>query len=183
MKKENNIQTSVVEPDEMDELGEIEKTIDEQFQNMPGTPDIGSEIGEEEPVPNDQPSTIYAKYRTEAEVNKKQKPEFNPYVANYGRHVALTNMPRSDNPRHLNWIDLQYMYDDEPMLAQHGNMIRIRETAEFQMCRGNPEIGGFEAKMGSIIIKRENVDVKQTQSLSQDISRPKKKSVLAFWRK
>jgi hypothetical protein len=170
--------------DEMDELGQIEQTIDQQFKDMPrGSIIDDTNDGEDRPPGDQEPNTIYAKYRTEAEVNKRQKPEFNPYVANYGRHVALTNMPRSDNPRHLNWIDLQYMYDDEPMLAQHGNMIRIRETAEFQMCRGNPEIGGFEAKIGSTIIKRESVDVKQSQSLEQNISRPKKKNVLAFWRK
>jgi len=168
-------------PDEMDSLGKVEQTIDEQFQDMPMRG--RSDDTEDEQPPGDQPSTIYAKYRTEAEVNKRQRPEFTPYVSNYGRHVALSNTPRSDNPRHLNWIDLQFMYDDEPMLAQHGNMIRVRETSEFQMTRGNPEVGGFEAKIGSTIIKRENVDVKQSQSLSQDISRPKKKSILAFWRK
>lgn len=117
------------EPDEMDTLGQIEQTIDEQFKDMPirGIQEILSDEPDDDIPLGGQPNTIYAKYRTEAEVYKKQKPEFNPYVANYGRHVALTNMPRSDNPRHLNWIDLQYMYDDEPMLAQHGNMIRIRE--------------------------------------------------------
>lgn len=169
-------------PDEMDSLGQVEKTIDEQFKDMPMR--ASSEVeGEEEQPPGDQPSTIYAKYRTEAEISKKQRPEFTPYVSNYGRHVALSNTPRSDNPRHLNNIDLQFMYDEEPMLAQRGTMVRISETAEFQECRSNPKIGGFEAEIGSTIIKRETVDVKQAQSLSQDVVRPKKKSILAFWRK
>ncbi len=124
------------------------------------------------------------KYRTEAQVPKNQKDFFDQYQGAYGRHVALSNTKRLDNPRHLNALDLQYLYDRIPTLRHRGNEVRVRETSEYQMCRGNQEIGGFEAKLGVTNIKRENVDMKQAQSLfSSDTKKKKKKGMLSFLRR
>jgi hypothetical protein len=130
------------------------------------------------------PSSVPIKYRTEAQVPKNQEKFFDQYQGSYGRHVALSNTKRMDNVRHLNALDLQYIYDRIPTLRQRGNEIRVRETSEYQMCRSNQETGGFEAKLGVTNIRRENVDVKQAQSLfSADDGKKKKKGMLNFLRR
>jgi len=130
------------------------------------------------------PNSVPIKYRTEAQVPKTQEKFFDQYQGSFGRHVALSNTKRMDNPRHLNALDLQYIYDRIPTLRQRGNEIRVRETSEYQMCRSNQEMGGFEAKLGVTNIRRENVDVKQAQSLfSPDDGKKKKKGMLNFLRR
>lgn len=128
---------------------------------------------------------VSVKYRTEAQVPKVQRDFFDQYQGSYGRHVALSNTKRVDNVRHLNALDLQYIYDRIPTLRHRGNEIRVRETSEYQMCRGNQEIGGFEAKLGVTNIKREDVDVKQSQSLFSGGAggKKKKKGMLSFLRR
>lgn len=130
------------------------------------------------------PDSVSVKYRTEAQVPKVQRDFFDQYQGSYGRHVALSNTKRIDNMRHLNALDLQYIYDRIPTLRHRGNEIRVRETSEYQMCRSNQEIGGFEAKLGVTNIKREDVDVKQSQSLFKgEDGKKKKKSMLSFLRR
>lgn len=139
---------------------------------------------EENPEETNQYGTgAMQRYRTEAEISKKQLKTFDDYRSSYGRHVALSNTLRKDNIRHLMALDLQYIYDDIPILSHMGTLIRIRETSEFQMARSNPEAGGFEAKLGVTLIKREDVDVKQAQSLINENGKKKKKGLLNFLRK
>jgi len=159
----------------MDELIEAHKAIDE----IPRSSDF-----DEDERTGFSPATVPIKYRTEAQVPKTQKNFFDQYQGAYGRHVALSNTKRLDNPRHLNALDLQYIYDRIPTLRHRGNEIRVRETSEYQMCRSNQEMGGFEAKLGVTNIKRENVDVKQAQSLFEsNPSKKKKKGMLSFLRR
>lgn len=145
----------------------------------------------EQSIPNNEPDiphpeshdTVYVKYRTEADIPTEQQRYFGTYKSAYGRHVALSNTYRNDNLRHLGSLDLQFIYDDGlPTLRQNSEQRRLRDVAEFQMCRGNPEIGGFEAKIGSTIIRRDIVDLKQAQTLTHQ-PQPKKSSILGFFRK
>jgi len=143
--------------------------------------DSESSVSEGIPRPEQQ-DTVYVRYRTEADIPNYQAKYFNAYKGSFGRHVALSNTFRSDNPRHLNSLDLQFLYDDMPTLRQNAEQRRIRETSEFQMCRSNPEIGGFEAKIGSTIIRRDTMDLKQAQTLTH-AGQTKKSNILGFLRK
>lgn len=159
----------------MDELIEAHEAID----GIPRSSDF-----DEDEHTEFSSSNVPIKYRTEAQVPKIQKTFFDQYQGAYGRHVALSNTKRLDNPRHLNALDLQYIYDRIPTLRHRGNEIRVRETSEFQMCRSNQEMGGFEAKLGVTNIKRESMDVKQAQSLfSSNPNKKKKKGMLSFLRR
>lgn len=169
---------------EVDTLASLEDA--RQFaDNVMKRHDNEQDAQEESVVPrHDNQDTVYVKYRTEADVPRYQEKYFEAYRGAYGRHVALSNTFRNDNPRHLNSLDLQFLYDDDSMatLRQNAEQRRIRDTAEFQMCRSNPEIGGFEAKIGSTIIRRDTVDLKQAQTLTQ-AGMAKKGGILSFLRR
>lgn len=157
------------------------ETAHEQIDNLPGRDEFEREIEEDDYDRTPPSDNIAVKYRTEAEVSKEQQTFFDKYRSAFGRHVAFSNTQRKDNIRHLNALDLQYIYARIPVLRHLGNEIRVRETSEFQMCRSNPEIGGFEAKLGVTVIKNESVDVKQAQSLFQSTGSKKKSGgILSF---
>lgn len=137
---------------------------------------------EDEPAVPEQVGTVLTKYRVEPSIPKAQRDNFEPYQGSFGRHVALSNTKRMDNIRHLDAIDLINIYDRIPIMRHRATMIRIRETSEFQMCRSNPEIGGFEAKIPSTVIKREDVDVRQTQTMNPAVKK-KKGGMLGFLRR
>lgn len=169
-----------MDEDESSEEVNMDKLADahEQIDNLPvrGIEEETDEVERVAPIDN-----IAVKYRTEAEVSKPQEPFFDKYRSEFGRHVAFSNTQRKDNIRHLNALDLQYLYARVPVLRHLGNEIRVRETSEFQMCRSNPEIGGFEAKLGVTMIKNETVDVKQAQSLFRSDGQKKKSGgILGF---
>jgi len=86
----------------MDELIEAHEAID----GIPRSSDF-----DEDEHTEFSSSNVPIKYRTEAQVPKIQKTFFDQYQGAYGRHVALSNTKRLDNPRHLNALDLQYIYD------------------------------------------------------------------------
>ena len=96
-----------------------------------------------------------------------------------GRHVVNSNTKRQDNFRHLMQFDLCDDYDLIPSRRQRCNQIRQRVTAEYQACRSNPEIGGFDRKLQRSVIKREDVDVRQSQTMN-DFSKKKKRSILGI---
>lgn len=144
-----------------DSLEDIEKEV----EIIRGKSDDGYMDEEELPKPPEQAAMVLAKYRTEPDIPVHQADSFDEYRGSYGRHVALSNTRRSDNLRHLDALDLMYIYDSMPTMRHRADKIRIRETGEFQMCRSNEEIGGFEAKIGITNIRRENVDLVQTQNL------------------
>lgn len=134
----------------------------------------------DEPITPESLNTVLTKYRVEAEIPISQLKDFEINRAFHGRHVALSNTKRIDNLRHLDAQDLCNIYNRIPTLRHRATMVRMRETAEFQMCRSNPEIGGFEAKIGVTNIRREDVDVKQSQSMFSNNSKRKRSSILGF---
>lgn len=191
MEEEKNLDNTDEETDESNILSQLDEARQfadsivndgEDEQELPSnfTQNMDHKSLPSHPEPQE---TVYVKYRTEADVPQFQDKYFDSYKGAYGRHVALSNTYRNDNPRHLNSLDLQFLYDEMPTLRQNANQRRIRETAEFQMCRSNPEIGGFEAKIGSTLIKRESVDLKQAQTLNQGGGGRKRSGVLGFLRK
>jgi len=102
------------------------------------------------------------KYNIEPDISKDQLIDFNPNRAFFGRHVVNSNTKRVDNFRQLLTIDVCFDYDLIPTRRQRATQLRQRTTAEYQMCRSNPEIGGFDRKLQRAVIKREDVDVRQT---------------------
>ena len=112
------------------------------------------------------------KYNIEPDIAEEQEGEFNPNRAFFGRHVVNSNTKRADNFRQLLAIDACFDYDLIPTRRQRATQLRQRTTAEYQMCRSNPEIGGFDRKLQRSVLKREDVDVKQ---LVQDGTGKKKK--------
>jgi hypothetical protein len=177
------------EPEEDDTLAALEEArqfadnVIKRHDNQQDAQEESEMQREETEMPrHEAQDTVYVKYRTEADVPTYQTKYFDAYRGAFGRHVALSNTFRNDNPRHLNSLDLQFLYDDMPTLRQNAEQRRIRETAEFQMCRSNPEVGGFEAKIGSTIIRRDTVDLKQAQTLTQGMG-GKKHGILSFLRR
>lgn len=168
-----------------EDVTDVEDFVDNEIDDVQGKSidEFRNSWDDDPPTGQETIETVHAKYRTEAEVPKSQKKSFDDYRGAYGRHVALSNTRRSDNPRHLMAIDLQSIWERIPTHAQRATLIRIRETSEFQMCRGNEEKGGFEAKLSATNIRREDVDVKQSQSLIRDNGGKKKKGILNFLRK
>lgn len=158
---------------------EIEREVDSLAIEQEAPTEYISE--EDEPISPEPVGTVLTKYRVEPSIPKSQEKNFDPFKGSFGRHVALSNTKRMDNLRHLDAIDLVSIYDRIPTMRHRATMIRIRETSEFQMCRGNPEIGGFEAKIGVTNIKREDVDLKQTQTMGNTAKR--KKGMLGFLRR
>lgn len=100
----------------------------------------------------------------------------------HGVHVVNSNTKRVDNFRHLQYYDLQTDYSLIPTRSHLIKRIDGRVMAEFQMCRSNPEIGGFDRRLQRSVLKREDVDVKQTQTLS-NLSKPEKRGILNFLRR
>lgn len=137
--------------------------------------------GDDELTTPESLGTVLTKYRVEAEIPLHQRKAFAANKAFHGRHVALSNTKRIDNLRHLDAQDLCHIYERIPTLRHRATQIRMRETGEFQMCRSNPEIGGFEAKIGVTNIRREDVDVRQSQSLFNNPAQKKRRSgILGF---
>ena len=118
------------------------------------------------------------KYNIEPDIAPEQQHAFGPNRSFMGRHVVNSNTKRQDNFRHLMQFDLCDDYDLIPTRRQRCNQIRQRVTAEYQACRSNPEIGGFDRKLQRAVIKREDVDVKQTQTLNS--LNKKKKGILGI---
>lgn len=121
------------------------------------------------------------KYNIEPDIPTEQKHDFDPNRAFFGRHVVNSNTKRKDNFRHLMQMDLCDIYDMIPSRRQRSTQIRQRVTAEYQSCRSNPEVGGFDRKLQRAVIRREDVDVRQSQSLySENGGKKKKSSMLGF---
>jgi len=115
------------------------------------------------------------KFELSADIPSEQKSSFDSDKAFYGVHVVNSNTLRKDNLRHLIDMDLIDIYDHIPTRRHQAVNIRKGATAEFQMSRGNQEVGGFDRKLQRSVLKREDVDVRQAQSLS-DLRGSNKKS-------
>jgi hypothetical protein len=107
------------------------------------------------------------KYQKGAEVAKTLEDQFDSNVAFTGVHVVNSNTKRLDNLRHLGEYDSARMVRAIPYMRECGTDIKVRSTSEFQMCRSNPEIGGFDQKMGRTNITKEDVDLKQQQTINK----------------
>jgi hypothetical protein len=105
------------------------------------------------------------KYHKGAEISGKLEAQFDPNVAFFGSHVVNSNTKRLDNLRHLGELDSTRIVRDIPYLREMGTDIKIESTSEFQMCRSNPEIGGFDQKMGRTNITKEDVELRQQQTI------------------
>ena len=158
-------------------IEEIEDHIDSGFTERRYTGGNGEDDGISTP---EALGTVLTKYRVQAEIPYQQKKDFDINKAFHGRHVALSNTRRMDNIRHLDAQDLCNIYERIPTMRHRATKIRMRETGEFQMCRSNPEVGGFEAKIAATSIRKEDVDVRQTQNLASNSSKKKKNSFLSF---
>jgi hypothetical protein len=125
---------------------------------------------DEDPDKPDMPEEIGAavlKYHKSAEVAGTLIDTFETNVAFYGSHVVNSNTKRLDNLRHLGELDSARMARSIPYIRKCGTDIKVRSTSEFQMCRSNPEIGGFDQKMGRTNITKEDVDLKQQQTINK----------------
>jgi hypothetical protein len=120
---------------------------------------------EDQPIQPEELNVALIKYQIGAEISKQQEKSFDINKAYYGRHVVNSNTKRMDNLRQLDAQDLTNQLNRIAVLRHLAVLIRMRVTSEFQMCRSNPEIGGFDRKMQYTNIKREMVDVKQEQTM------------------
>lgn len=123
------------------------------------------------------------KYNIEADIPMDQKHELDTMRGFYGRHVVNSNTERKDNIRHLMQEDVCYGYDNFiPTRRGRSTYFKGRVTSEFQMCRSNQEIGGFDRKLQRSVLKREDVDVKQVQDLTEH-KQPVKRRFLGLFGK
>jgi hypothetical protein len=161
------------EDEEENPLVDIQKRIDEMREPTPkpeedtDKPDIPEEINK-----------ALIQYQIQAEIAKKTRDKFDPNVSFYGTHVVNSNTKRMDNLRHLGEFDSARMARDIPYMREYAVDIKIRTTSEFQMCRSNPEVGGFDRKMQYTNIRRDSVDVNQKQSINQ--GKAKKGGILSW---
>ena len=140
------------------------------------------DTGDEDPDKPDMPEEIGAavlKYHKSAEVAGTLIDTFETNVAFYGSHVVNSNTKRLDNLRHLGELDSARMARSIPYIRKCGTDIKVRSTSEFQMCRSNPEIGGFDQKMGRTNITKEDVDLKQQQTINKT-GKEKSGGILGF---
>lgn len=119
------------------------------------------------PVMPEDVGTSVLKYHKSAEVSGTLGIKFDPNVAYFGSHVVNSNTKRIDNLRHLGELDSTNIVRHIPYLRQRGTDTKIRSTSEFQMCRSNAEIGGFDQKMGRTSITKEDVDLRQQQTVNK----------------
>jgi len=164
----------VIEPDKIEEA---HQTID----NMPSPYDPrDQDDGDSLDVP-DRFDVAAHKFELSADIPVEQKIVFDANKAFYGVHVVNSNTLRKDNLRHLMEMDLIETYDHIPTRRHQATNIRMKSTGEFQMTRGNQEVGGFDRKLQRSVLKREDVDVRQAQSIADTRGQQKKSSgVLSF---
>lgn len=124
---------------------------------------------DEDPDKPDMPEALGSsvlKYHKSAEISNKLEDQFDPNVAFFGSHVVNSNTKRIDNLRHLGELDSTIIVRNIPYMRECGTDTKVRTTSEFQMCRSNVEIGGFDQKMGRTNITKEDVDLKQSQNIN-----------------
>jgi hypothetical protein len=153
--------------DEENPLAEIQREIDAMDERR-------RPVSEPEMVDDDKPDIpeemqkAIIQYQIQPEISKKLKKQFDPNVFITGTHVVNSNTKRVDNLRHLGEFDSTLILRNYiPYLRGRATDTKIRTTGEFQMCRSNQEIGGFDRKMQYTNIRRDSVDVNQKQSITQ----------------
>jgi hypothetical protein len=121
-------------------------------------------------------SAVMFKYQVEPDVPIKQKGVLDDYRPFYGRHTALDNTIRPDNPRILDAYDLATILDDCPTLRHRATRLRGRVLTELQLFRSNH---GFERKMETTITK--SMDIKDNRFTP--VSEPEKKKRFSILRR
>jgi len=151
-----------------EKIEQAHQHIDNLFQQQT-TEERDEENWEEGDRPElpEQSGTVVTKYRVEAEIPKSQKDSFDPYRGFFGRHVAWSNFPRSENLAHIDAIDAAMIHDRSPTLRHLATDIKIKETSIFQMCRANEKRGGFEAELGAKVINIQDADVRHHHELPE----------------
>lgn len=130
----------------------------------------------------DDPNMAAHKYDISADISPQQQKDFDESRIFYGRHVVNSNTLRKDNPRHLLEQDAVEEWGSMPQFSTLADRTRKKVVAEFQMTRGNEERGGFDRKLQRSVLKREDVDIKNAQTLS-NLSKTQKKGMLSFLRR
>lgn len=125
-------------------------------------------------VPENQNAVMF-KYQVEPDVPKNQKGILNDYRPFYGRHTALGNTLRPDNPRILDAYDLAAILDDCPTLRHRSTRLRGRVMTELQLFRSNH---GFERRMETTITK--SMDIRDDRFTP--VSEPEKKKRFSILR-
>lgn len=174
-------QTNNIDNDDVDD---IHDRIDNMQMAMPVLSDDGLDeyIDTDEVTLPDTFDVAHEKWMKNPNIPADQKVLFDSDWVFYGAHVPNSNTKRSDNLRHFMDMELENMYSRIPTRRDRALLIKKFTVSEFQMCRSNPEIGGFDRKMDRSVIKREDVDVKQMQTLFDANKQPKKRrsGVLSF---
>jgi len=135
----------------------------------------------EQARPDEYATTLY-KYQVEADVPRSQRPSLDPYRPFYGRHAALGNTKRMDNLRHLDAYDIATILDECPTLRHRATTLKGKVLTELQLCRSNPEVGGFERRMQTTRISRQSVDQSIMDSRIENMYPKKKKRFKIFGR-
>ena len=156
-----------IQIEEDEDIDDIHQQVDQM--GIQEIPSYGSDENIELP---DDYSVAGHKYDIEPDRN-------NPWD---GRHVVNSNTLRKDNFRRILVIDSNRNWSSMPQFSNLADGNRLTYTAEMQMTRGNEERGGFDRRMQRSVLKREDVDVKQSQTLN-NLNRNEKKGMLSFLRR
>lgn len=167
-----------VDKKKLDEIHDAVDSEEELDEDDKGYSDLDVDnIGDSQEQP-DNFSSVLTKFRVKPDIAREQRKDFNSKRAFFGTHVAYSNTKRTDNLRHLMSLDLTDTYDQIPILREMATEIMIAETSEFQMCRSNQRVGGFEAELGLVQISRQDATVKQYAN--PIVPEVKKKKILGF---
>jgi hypothetical protein len=151
------------EDEEENPLVDIQRRIDEM--RSPESKPAPSEDDDKADMPEEMQKALI-QYQIQPEVSKKLRNKFDPNVFITGTHVVNSNTKRIDNLRHLGEFDSTLILRNYiPYMRGRATDTKIRTTGEFQMCRSNPEIGGFDRKMQYTNIRRDSMDVNQKQQI------------------
>lgn len=176
MNEEMNI---AVSDEEVDDSQDVLRDVHEHMEVLKQQRKNTGETDPDAPVLPEDVGASVLKYHKSAEVSGSLGDKFDTNVAYFGSHVVNSNTKRIDNLRHLGELDSTNIVRHIPYLRQRGTDTKIRSTSEFQMCRSNAEIGGFDQKMGRTNITKEDVDLKQQQTINKG-GREKSGGILGF---
>ena len=128
--------------------------------------DFDQHLSDDKPaLPESWDAAIY-RYQVEPDIPTEQLRSLNTYRPFFGRHSALGNTKRIDNLHYIDAYDIATVLDRCPTLRHRGTELKGRVLTELQLCRSNPEVGGFERRMQSTSIARQSVD--QTQTITDN---------------
>lgn len=177
---ESGYEDVVVEEDDVDEMHS-------RIDNNRIFGGVSSDDNVDEGVSGDtlslpQPFDVaHEKWVKSPDIPLQQKEAFEKNSAFFGHHVTNGNILRSDNVHHMMSLEVANMYDRFPLFRQRANLIRQSDIQEHMLCRAGPEAGGFDRKMDRSVLKKEDVDARQTSTINDLRNQVRKKSgILGF---